>query len=68
MFPMLSELFIKGDNGWVVLAHKTISVSLTEQNITESLLRLKKHKAHRLNDLGSIGEGLDGGLVFTSHV
>ena len=42
--------------------------ALTEQNITESLLR-HKHKAHRLNDLGSIGEGLDrgGGLVFTSH-
>ena len=28
MFPMLSGLFIKGDNGWVVLAHKTISVPL----------------------------------------
>ena len=28
MLPMLSELFIKGDNGWVVLAHKTISVPL----------------------------------------
>ena len=29
MFPMLSGPFIKGDNGWVVLAHKTISVPLT---------------------------------------
>ena len=29
MFPMLSGLFIKGDNGWVVLAHKTISVPLS---------------------------------------
>ena len=28
MFPILSGLFIKGDNGWVVLAHKTISVPL----------------------------------------
>ena len=28
MFPMLSGLFIKSDNGWVVLAHKTISVPL----------------------------------------
>ena len=29
MFPILSGLFIKGDNRWVVLANKTISVSLT---------------------------------------
>ena len=35
MFPMLPGLFIKGDNGWVVLAHKTISVPLT--NVREIL-------------------------------
>ena len=29
MCAMLSGLFIKGDNGWVVLANKTISVSLS---------------------------------------
>ena len=28
MFPMLSGLFIKGHSGWIVLAHKTISVRL----------------------------------------
>ena len=40
MFPMLSGLFIKGDNGWVVLAHKTISVPLMQtvkQDLTKSL-------------------------------
>ena len=30
MFPMLSGLFIKGDNRWVVLANKTIGVSLMQ--------------------------------------
>ena len=29
MCAMLSGLFIRGDNGWVVLANKTISVSLS---------------------------------------
>ena len=31
MFPMLSGLFSRGVNGWVVLAHKTISVPLRVQ-------------------------------------
>ena len=36
MSPMLSGLFIKGDNRWVVLANKTISVSLSGLECTGS--------------------------------
>ena len=48
MFPMLSGLFIKGDNGWVVLAHKTISVPLSLSN-TESPLSLRAASHNKVN-------------------
>ena len=35
MCTMLSGLFIRGDKGWVVLAHKTISVSLIEKLVLQ---------------------------------
>ena len=41
MFPMLSRLFIKGDNGWVVLAHKTISVPLSKNKKNITIFHLK---------------------------
>ena len=38
MSPMLSGVFIKGDNGWVVLAHKTISVPLRAGSDSDLIL------------------------------
>ena len=45
MFPMLSGLFIKGDNGWVVLAHKTISVPLNQSGLIQ-MIRMGKVTCH----------------------
>ena len=48
MIPILSGLFIKGDNGWVVLAHKTISVPLsisTDFQVKDSSIQ-RMHQCH----------------------
>ena len=57
MFPMLSGLFVKGDNGWVVLAHKTISVPLTKTEGPESPMLHTKFRGNRSTCSGEVFEG-----------
>ena len=45
MCAMLLGLFIRGDNGWVVLANKTISVSLSILSYADGIVLIAESAA-----------------------